>query len=81
MKKINFAILALGVLLAFQSHNLMETKVAAELSCQDVSTCCGAAGCQGPGTATGCSITCTGGGTVTCCSKVGNRCICGPGET
>lgn len=81
MKKLNLAIMALGVLLAFQSYTLMETRAGAEMSCQDLSTCCGAASCQGPGTPSGCSLSCVGGGQITCCSKVGNRCICGPGGT
>ena len=75
MKKLNLAIMALGFVLAFQSYTLMETKAGADINCQDLSACCGAAGCEGPGTPSGCSLSCAGGGSVACCSKVGNRCM------
>ncbi len=81
MKRINLAILAMGLLLVFQSYMMTEVKVSAELTCQDLSTCCGAAQCEGPGTPSGCSISCQGGGQVTCCSNKSGRCICGPGGT
>lgn len=73
MKKINSAITVLTLLLVFLSWGLMERK-AAGLTCQDLTGCCGAAGCSGPGTVNGCSIVCQGGGSVTCATtnKDGN---------
>lgn len=82
MKRINWAILAMSLLLGLQSFMMIDVRVTAQqLTCQDLTACCGAAQCDGPGTPSGCSLSCAGGGTVTCCGKVGNRCVCGPGGT
>lgn len=82
MRRINLAILAMGLLLVFQSYLMIGVKVTAQqLTCQDISTCCGAAQCEGPGTPSGCSLSCAGGGSVACCSNKSGRCICGPGGT
>lgn len=77
MKKINLAIVALTLLLAFLSHTAMEVGAVAQLKCIDLTGCCGAAGCEGPGTATGCSISCAGGGSASCCSNASGQCKCG----
>ena len=82
MKRINLAILAMSLLLGVQSYMTNDVKVTAQqLTCQDLTTCCGAAECEGPGTPSGCSISCQGGGQVACCSNKSGRCICGPGGT
>lgn len=36
------------------------------MTCSSVSGCSGSANCGGPGTPQGCSITCEGGGRITC---------------
>lgn len=79
LKKINMAIVALTLLLAFLSYTAAEVSAVAQLKCNDLSSCCGAAGCEGPGTNTGCSISCQGGGSVTCCSNASGQCKCGGG--
>jgi hypothetical protein len=74
MKKINTAIAVMSLLFVFLVWGAVERKAVA-LTCQDLSECCGAAGCSGPGTVSGCSIVCAGGGSVTCARKVGDRCV------
>jgi hypothetical protein len=76
MKKINLAIAAMTLLLAFLSYTLLEVRAAA-ITCQDLSGCCGAASCQGPGTPNGCNIACAGGGSALCCSNASGKCVCG----
>ena len=78
MKKINLAIVVLTLLLAFLSHTLMEVRATAQLRCNDLAGCCGAAGCDGPGTASNCGITCQG-GSVSCCSSASGSCKCSGG--
>lgn len=77
MKKINFAIVALTLLLAFLSYTAVERTAVAQISCASLSGCCGAAGCAGPGSPSGCTIECQGGGSVTCCSNASGKCRCG----
>jgi hypothetical protein len=76
MKKINVAILALTLLLGFLSYTVMEVKGEAQITCHSLTGCCGAAGCEGPGTPSGCSIECAGGGSVACCSNTSGKCRC-----
>ena len=67
MKKIDFAIGILTVLLLVFSTGLVERQVrGANLECSSVSGCCGSANCGGPGSVSGCTLTCTGGGTISC---------------
>jgi hypothetical protein len=68
MKKLKLAIALMTLLLAFLSSSLLATRVNSQtaLTCQTLSGCCGAAGCQGPGTPNGCAATCAGGGSITC---------------
>jgi hypothetical protein len=80
VKKINVAILAMTLLLAFLSYTALEGRVAAQITCQSLAGCCGAASCQGPGTPSGCNIACQGGGSALCCSNRSGKCLCGPGE-
>lgn len=68
MKKTNLAIGLMALLLTLLSWGVVERKAAA-LSCQDLTPCCGAAGCSGPGIVNGCSIECAGGGSVKCAEK------------
>jgi hypothetical protein len=79
VKKLNVAIATLTLLLTFLSYTSMEVRAVAQLKCNDLSSCCGAAGCEGPGTATGCNIACQGGGSITCCSNASGQCKCGGG--
>jgi len=79
MKKINVAIVAMALLLAFLSYTVMEVRAVAGITCQDLSGCCGASACQGPGTPSGCNIACQGGGSATCCSNASGSCKCGGG--
>lgn len=74
MKRINSAITVLTLMLVLLSWGLGERKAVGAVTCQDLTGCCGAAGCSGPGTVTGCSIACAGGGSVTCATtnKDGN---------
>jgi hypothetical protein len=76
VKKINVVILAMTLLLVFLSYTAMEVGVAAQLKCRDLTSCCGAAGCEAAGTATGCIIQCQGGGRVLCCSNSSGQCQC-----
>ena len=84
MKKINLLIGALLLSLAALSYTaLVGSAVKAEaqnLTCIDMSNCCGSAGCNTPGTVSGCSLTCDGGGSVTCEKKVGGKCGSGGGD-
>jgi len=68
MRKLDFGIGVLTLLLVFLSWGVVERKADA-LTCQDLTGCCGAAGCSGPGAVNGCSIECAGGGSVTCAVK------------
>lgn len=70
MKKIDFAISFLALLLLVVSSSLWAPRVAgSDLQCTDLSECCGAASCGGPGQVNGCSLTCTGGGSIACDRK------------
>lgn len=75
MKKLDFGIGVLTLLLVCLSWGVIERKAVA-LTCLDLSGCCGAAGCSGPGTVNGCSIECAGGGSVKC-AVVGSDGKCG----
>jgi hypothetical protein len=78
MRKINVAIVALMLLLAFLSYTSIEVKVAADtITCRSLTGCCGAAGCDGPGRVNGCAIECQGGGAIACCSNASGKCVCG----
>ena len=67
MKKIDFAIALMSLLLLVLSSTLVERRVTgANLECSSVNDCCGSANCGGPGSVNGCTLTCTGGGTITC---------------
>lgn len=61
MKKIDFAISLLTLLLLVVSSGLLAPRVFANLECTDLSECCGNANCGGPGQVNGCTLTCTGG--------------------
>ncbi len=75
MKKVNLAIALMTILLAFLSSNMLATRVTADaLTCQSMAGCCGAAGCQGPGSPNGCAATCAGGGSITCEVVKNNKC-------
>jgi hypothetical protein len=76
MKKFNAVVLAMGLLLAFLTYAALEVRVTAQITCQSLSGCCGAAGCSGPGTPTGCTIACQGGGSAICCSNASGTCQC-----
>lgn len=78
MKRINLLIGALSLSLAALSYTaLVGSAMRAEaqnLTCIDLSNCCGSASCGSPGTVNGCSITCDGGGTIACERKSGGKC-------
>jgi hypothetical protein len=70
MKKIDFAISVMTLLLLVVSSGLIESRVRGSiLACTDIEGCCGNEVCNGPGTVNGCSITCEGGGVITCNGK------------
>jgi hypothetical protein len=69
MKRINFAIGVMALLFVFLLGNVAARRVSADtgpLACLDLTGCCGAAGCSGPGQVNGCGIVCAGGGSITC---------------
>jgi hypothetical protein len=85
MKKINLAIAVMALLLALLSSHTLGGRVVAQdegfvlegdvLNCQNIGgNCCGAAGCNGPGTPNGCAGTCSGGGSFTCAVRVNGVC-------
>jgi hypothetical protein len=83
MREINLALGLMALLLVLLSSQTLGRKVIAQdegivlessLACQDVSGCCGGAACNGPGTSSYCTITCTGGGSVTCSSFTNGVC-------
>jgi len=86
MKKIDFALAVMVLLLSVLSATmLIERRVAADdgigiegdnLTCLSLSgnNCCGSANCGGPGSANGCSLSCSGGGTITCAKIVNGVC-------
>ena len=74
MKKLNLAIAAMALLLVFLSAQAGGVGVDAAVTCQDLTGCCGAAGCSGPGQVTGCSINCAGGGAITCPEVKNGKC-------
>ena len=86
MKNINLAIAVIALLLVFLSSSTLGSRVGAQdgggvgvegdsINCQNIGgNCCGAAGCNGPGTANGCGGTCTGGGSFTCAVRVNGVC-------
>jgi hypothetical protein len=76
MKRINFAIGVMTLLFVFLLGNVGAQRVSADpaLNCLDLSGCCGAAGCSGPGQVNGCGITCAGGGSVTCETVKNGKC-------
>ena len=79
MKKTNSIILALALLfVSLFSLAVEEKSIAADLHCQSLTSCCGAAGCDGPGSVNGCKISCAGGGDITCATK-GSDGKCGSG--
>ena len=79
MKKTNSIILVLTLLFVSLLSLAVETKsIAADLHCQSLTSCCGAAGCDGPGTVNGCKVSCAGGGDITCATK-GSDGKCGSG--
>lgn len=75
MKKIDFALAAMILMLAVLSSNLLAPRITAQsLTCLTLSNCCGAAGCSGPGTPNGCAATCSGGGSITCETVKNGKC-------
>ena len=86
MKKIDFALAVMVLLLTLlSSAMLFERRVIADdgigiegdnLTCASLSgaSCCGSANCGGPGSANGCTLTCSGGGTITCAKVVNGVC-------
>jgi hypothetical protein len=87
MKKIDLALTAMTLLLMLLSSTmLIEGRVIAQgggggieidnLTCNSLNgnSCCGSANCGGPGAASGCTLNCTGGGTITCSKIVQGVC-------
>lgn len=87
MKKMDLALAVMTLLLSLLSATvLMERRVIAQdegfvlegdnLTCISLSgqNCCGSANCAGPGSANGCTLTCSGGGTITCAKIVNGVC-------
>lgn len=82
MKKIDLASAVMALLLIFLGSQMMGSRVKADddgmvieggaLTCTGISGCCGSAACQGPGTASGCTASCAGGGSITCTAKPAN---------
>lgn len=71
MKKINLLILSLTISLAALTGVAFEQAASANLpgaglGCEHLTGCTSTAACSGRGTASGCTITCMGGGEVTC---------------
>ena len=83
MKKINLMIGALLLSLVALSYSALEVATiraeAQNLTCIDLSNCCGSAACNSRGTVNGCTLTCDGGGTITC-DRVSNGKCGGSGE-
>lgn len=81
-KKIDFALAVMVLILSLLSSTmLMERTVIADdfvvegdLACTTISGCCGSASCNGPGSVNGCTLTCSGGGTITCARVVNGVC-------
>ena len=84
MKKINLMIGALLLSLVALSYSALEVSTiraeAQNLTCIDLSSCCGSAACNSRGTINGCTLTCDGGGTITCEKVVNGKCGGGGGE-
>jgi hypothetical protein len=80
MKRTNSIILALALLFVSLFSLAVEKNTMADgLHCQSVTGCCGAAGCDGPGSVNGCKINCARGGDITCATK-GPDGKCGSGD-
>ena len=81
-KKIDFALAVLVLLLSLLSSTMLtERRVKADdfiiegdLACSTITGCCGSATCGGPGSVNGCTLTCAGGGTITCAKVVNGTC-------
>lgn len=79
MKRTNWIVLAMALLFVFLFSLAVEKNIsAADLHCTSMTNCCGAAGCNGPGTVNGCKISCAGGGEITCATKASDG-KCGSG--
>jgi len=83
MRKINSVLGLMALLLVLLSSLTLGKKALAQdegivlessLACRDVSGCCGSAVCNGPGTSSYCTITCAGGGSITCPSITNGVC-------
>jgi hypothetical protein len=88
MKKIDFTLAVMALLLSLLcSTALMERRVIAQdegfeleqnnnLTCASLAgaNCCGSANCGGPGSNNNCTLTCSGGGTITCAKIVNGVC-------
>ena len=87
MKKINLGIAVTTLLLVFLSSYTLAIRAVAQdgggdgggggdvVNCQNIGgNCCGAGGCTGPGTVSGCGGTCSGGGSFTCATVKNGRC-------
>ena len=83
MKKINLLTGALLLSLCALSYAALVGSAvrasAQNLTCLDLSNCCGAAECSSPGSVSGCTLTCDGGGTIICAKKTGGTCGGGGG--
>lgn len=58
-------VLAFGLTLLVSFAPLLVVS-AGDLECTDLSGCGGSPSCNGPGTPSGCTIVCEGGGTIVC---------------
>ncbi|HMH45009.1 MAG TPA: hypothetical protein VK557_16085 [Pyrinomonadaceae bacterium] len=84
MKKINLGIAVMTLLLVFLSSYTLAMRAVAQddfgeggdvVNCQNIGgNCCGAGGCLGPGTVSGCGGSCSGGGSFTCAVVKNGRC-------
>lgn len=78
MKKINLLVGALLLSLFALSYTALEASTvrveAQNLTCIDLSNCCGSPSCGSRGTVNGCTLTCDGGGTINCERVVNGKC-------
>lgn len=70
MKKFKASIMVLTITLLAMTgiaiEQAIDAQVDSNLECTDLANCGGRASCNSAGTVSGCVITCTGGGTITC---------------
>lgn len=69
MRKLWMTVNALLLLLFLLFESFLMKSARADIHCSDLASCSGAAGCAGPGSVSGCTITCDEGGQIRCLSS------------